>query len=200
MTTSTETAVAAAAATTAVLVPPPPPPAGVLVLPAAALVFGASGEEGRAVVEGLVNCGRYQYVYAFTRHYNNNKNKKSHHHDATAVYLRDGLGATLLSYDDDNDDNDNTAAAAGGGGVGGGGADLENIDHVERALTETRATAIFLVTTTELPTTMQTNMDSYSYSDAAEAEFQTICNFFKVLKKVQAQAPLTLRTAHVGHE
>jgi NmrA-like family len=60
-----------------------------------ALVFGANGEQGRAVVEGLVFAGAYDKVYAFTRET-----------DLEALrYLQDGLGATIIHGDLQNPDN-----------------------------------------------------------------------------------------------
>lgn len=53
-----------------------------------ALVFGASGEQGRAVVEGLVDRS-YRKVYAFTR-------------ESKDLYLEDGLGSTLFTGDIQN--------------------------------------------------------------------------------------------------
>jgi NmrA-like family len=110
-------------------------------------VLGANGEQGRAVVEGLVDSGAYDPVYAFTRET-----------DSEALhYLSDGLGATVRH------------------------GDIQNPDHVTKALRETGATAIFLVTTTELPTEIgQTS----GFSDAAEQEYQVIVLFFELLVKV----------------
>jgi hypothetical protein len=51
-------------------------------------VFGANSEQGRAVVEGLVDAG-YDPVYAFTRETDKE----------TLVYLEDGLGATVRQGD-----------------------------------------------------------------------------------------------------
>jgi nucleoside-diphosphate-sugar epimerase len=115
-----------------------------------ALVFGASGEEGRAAVEGLGEAG-YRPVYAFTR-------------EGADVYLTDGLGATLWT------------------------GDLQNPDHVRSALADTGAAAIFLVTTTELPTEPgQTS----GFSDAAEAEYQVIAAFFRILREVHERDGLS---------
>lgn len=111
-----------------------------------ALVFGASGEQGRAVIEGLVERG-YEPVYGFTR-------------ETSDRYLTDALGATLFT------------------------GDIQNPDHVRRALVETKAQAIFLVTTTELPAeTTRTTL----YSSLAEAEFQVIAEFFRLLDTVYQQ-------------
>jgi nucleoside-diphosphate-sugar epimerase len=108
-----------------------------------ALVFGASGEQGRAVVEGFLEAG-YAPVYGFTRKAQD------------ATYLTDALGATLLT------------------------GDLQNPDHVRRALLETQAQAIFLVTTTEMPTELG---ETTGFADASEAEFQVIVEFFQILKE-----------------
>lgn len=114
----------------------------------AALVFGASGEQGRAVVEGLVDAGYYP-VFAFGRYLQTET--------ATAQYLEDALGATIYT------------------------GDIENPDTVTKALRETKASAIMLITTTDLPYELgQTS----GFSDAAEAEFQVISNFFVLLKEV----------------
>jgi len=138
----------------------------------AALVFGASGEQGRAVVEGLIERGPYDPVYAFTRE----------GHD---LYLTDGLGARLYT------------------------GDIENPDHVRSALSETGARCIFLVTTTELSQYAADNSPSTAAaaaaaaaaassvpagpsnlataggaSDAAEAEFQVLVEFFHLLRSV----------------
>lgn len=113
------------------------------------LVFGASGEQGRAVVEGLLNAG-YPEVFAFTR-------------TPTDSYLTVALGATLYT------------------------GDIQNPSDVLEALLNTKAQCIFLVTTTELPTELgQTS----GCSDAAEAEFQVIVEFFHLLKQAYEQDKL----------
>jgi len=58
-----------------------------------ALVFGANSEQGRAVIEGLVEAG-YDPVYAFTRETDRE----------TLHYLTDGLGATVRHGDLQNPD------------------------------------------------------------------------------------------------
>jgi nucleoside-diphosphate-sugar epimerase len=109
------------------------------------LVFGASGEQGRAVVEGMTD---HNYsTYGFTR-------------ETTDAYLTDALGATLYT------------------------GDIQNPDHVLKALLETKAQCIFLVTTTELPAAIG---ETSGCSDAAEAEFQVIVEFFHLLKQAYAQ-------------
>lgn len=114
----------------------------------AAIVFGANSEQGRAVVEGLVNCGRYQPVYAFTRETNNHE---------IVQYLTDGLNANVIH------------------------GDIQNPNDVKDALSKTGAEAIFLATTTELPSEIgQTS----GYADAAENEYQVIILFFQLLVEV----------------
>lgn len=108
-----------------------------------ALVFGASGEEGRTVVAGLSEAG-YEPVFAFSRL-------------AKDPYLTDALGAELIT------------------------GDLQNIKNVKHAFVHSKAPAIFLVTTTELPTEM--NQDT-GFSSASEDEFQVIVEFFHILKEV----------------
>jgi hypothetical protein len=109
------------------------------------LIFGACGEQGRAVVEGLTDAGHV--TFGFTR-------------ETSDPYLTDALGANLFT------------------------GDVQNPDHVSRALLETKAQCIFFVTTTELPSDIgQTS----GYSDAAEAEFQVIVEFFHLLKEAYEQ-------------
>lgn len=115
---------------------------------APALVFGASGEQGRAVIEGLVEAG-YSPVYGFTRS------------TTDLTYLKDALGCQLYQ------------------------GDVGNPVDVENALTSTQATAIFLTTTTELPTEM-----GQGCWNAYEAEFEVIQIFFDTLLKVYNQDKL----------
>jgi nucleoside-diphosphate-sugar epimerase len=83
-------------------------------------------------------------------------------HD-TLHYLQDGLGAIILE------------------------GDLQNPDHVQKALKDTAAQSIFLVTSTELPTEIgQTS----GFSDAAENEYQVIVLFFQILVDVYKQDKL----------
>jgi hypothetical protein len=118
-----------------------------------ALIFGASGEQGRAVVEGMVDAG-YHPVYAFARYDHGDYTTNG---TAAQKYLTDALGATLLP------------------------GDLQNPDHVLNALLSTAAPAIFLVTTTDLPA--EIGQTESGFSDAMEAEFQVIVTFFHLLKQ-----------------
>jgi len=65
-----------------------------------ALVFGASSDEGRAVIEGLVESVRYDPVYAFTRHSGNKY-----------------LGATVFPGDIQNQDDVRNALVETGAGA-----------------------------------------------------------------------------------
>ena len=121
--------------------------------PKPALVFGASGEQGQAVLEGLSDYHDGQYfspIYAFGRHVDNFETTAE---TSSIQYLQ---------------------------------GDIQNPDHVGQALQSTRASCIFVVTTTNLPeTTVNTNDSAVptlsdhqpteaSYSEAAGAEYQVI--------------------------
>lgn len=147
-----------------------------------ALVFGASGEQGRAVLEGLQDSTKVTYskIYAFTRQQKKNGNSSSGStssngatsavavpHVAVASgdddsygnnlqYLRDALDATIIT------------------------GDIANGNDVRDALASTKADDIFLVTTTQLPTEIG---QTTGYFAAAEDEFQVIIQFFQVLKE-----------------
>jgi nucleoside-diphosphate-sugar epimerase len=112
-----------------------------------ALVFGASGEQGRAVMEGLVDHA-YDRVYGFTRLVENPEDTR---------YLQDALGCTLVQ------------------------GDIANGDDVRKALAETKATRIFLVTTTELPSEIGQTTGCWN---AMEAELEVVQQFFDILVKV----------------
>ena len=114
-----------------------------------ALVFGASGEQGRAVMEGLVDLG-YTPVYGFTRL----------HDKEEEIYLRDGLGGIVWK------------------------GDIANPDDVRKALLETKAQAIFFVTTTELPTEIGQTTGCWN---AMEAEYEVIQMFFDSLVQVHKE-------------
>ena len=114
-----------------------------------ALVFGASGEQGRAVMEGLADLG-YTPVYGFTRL----------HDKEEEIYLRDGLGGKVLK------------------------GDVANPEDVRKALLETKAEAIFFVTTTELPTEIGQTTGCWN---AMEAEYEVIQMFFDSLVQVHKE-------------
>lgn len=119
-----------------------------------ALVFGASGEQGRAVIEGLLESG-YSPVYGFTRSLEENP--------VELTYLKDALGCELWK------------------------GDVINPDDVSKALLQTKAQAIFFVTTTELPTEVGQTTGCWN---AMEAEYEAIQLFFEILKKVYEQDKL----------
>lgn len=143
----------------------PPPIAPRAATPA--LVVGANSEQGRAVVEGLVDAG-YSPVYALIPP----PPPAAVDHDGAppptplppkdgdrsgGCYLRDGLGATVLY------------------------GDLQNPHDVTAALTEAAAPAIFVVTSTALPSEIgQTS----GFAEAAEDECLTIVLFFQLLVEV----------------
>lgn len=111
------------------------------------LVFGASGEQGRAVMEGLVDYG-YEQVFGFTRLFENPEDTR---------YLQDALGCTLVQ------------------------GDIANGEDVRKTLTETRASCIFLVTTTDLPSEIGQTTGCWN---AMEAELEVLQQFFRVLLQV----------------
>ena len=113
-----------------------------------ALVFGVAGEQGRAVLEGLLDDGKYEPIYGFTSQALDNDSDQ---------YLTDALGCILLQ------------------------GELSNPSDVRKALSSTRATAIFLVTTTDFAA------GDVSYATAQEDEYDTIMQFFTILKEVYQQ-------------
>ena len=117
-----------------------------------ALVFGTSGEEGRAVLEGLIEAG-FQPVYAFTQ-------------QTSDTYLTDGLGAQLQ--------------------IG----NIENREDVRKALVETAAQAIYLITTTDLvPSDNAPNKPATSFDDATMAEYECMVGVAHVLSDVHKKDP-----------
>lgn len=110
----------------------------------AALVFGASGEQGRAVIEGFVDAG-YSPVYGFTS-------------SSTTIqdqYLSDALQCVLLE------------------------GQLGNPEDVRKALQSTKASTIFLTTTTDMPPDV-----AGGFHQAYENEYDAIVQFFTILKQV----------------
>jgi nucleoside-diphosphate-sugar epimerase len=116
-----------------------------------ALVFGASGIQGKAVLQGFVESDGYSPVYGVSRrqHPNDGKNED----DMSESHHREHDGVTFL--------------------VG----DFGSTEDVERILQQTKAQAIFVVSTTDLGNTA-------GFHVAMEDEYQTILNFFDTLIKV----------------
>ena len=113
-----------------------------------ALVFGASGAQGRAVIEGLTEHG-YGPIYGATRDIKT----------CDARYAQDVLDVTLVQLD------------------------LTDVQALEKVLLETRATSIFLVTTTDMPTGNGDRAD-FGFQSAEDVECDTIKTFFDTLVKV----------------
>lgn len=111
-----------------------------------ALVFGASGEQGRAVLEGLVDAG-YSPVYAFT----------SNPETLNDQYLSDALQCVVLD------------------------GRISNPDDVAKALHSTKAQAIFLTTTTNMPVVVKA---AGGFQSAQDEEYDTIIQWFQTLQKV----------------
>jgi hypothetical protein len=143
-----------------------------------ALVIGANNEQGRAVIEGLVDSQQYTIVYAMINksemHNSSNSNHHHHHHHHQSdsmqyqnsnieQYITDGLGATIIN------------------------GDIQNINDIHNVLITTNANYIFMITTTQLPTSIPVSSTSTSsistttsigYQKAADEEYETIINFF----------------------
>lgn len=81
-----------------------------------ALVLGASGDQGRAVIQGLLASGKYSPVFGATRDVS-----------SSGAIEAANMGAIMLKLD------------------------LDAPETIEKALLETKAPYIFLVTTTDLP-------------------------------------------------
>jgi hypothetical protein len=149
-TTTTTIPIPIPTTTTTTTTPKPKPPA---------LVFGASGEQGRAVLEGFVDAGYYP-VYAFSR---------SHHQDQDQEGITTNTTTTTTTSTTRNSQpyssqrlgfNDQYLSEALGCILLTG--DIANPQDVRNALTSSKAQAIFLVTTTDLPDEQQettTNKD-----------------------------------------
>ena len=137
-----------------------------------ALVFGISGDQGQYVATGLLASGDYEMVYGVTHH------SKEHVHAidrqlGMPIILRD---INALSTDKSNGDSLNTLTLLEG--------DLSNVHLLETLFVNTKATHIFLVTTTDLP---PIDSADASLHDAEEREYETIKEFFDVLVKVHAE-------------
>jgi hypothetical protein len=118
--------------------------------PKPALVFGASGEQGRAVIEGFVDAG-YSPVYGFT----------SNSDTISDQYLSDALQCVLLE------------------------GKLDNPDDVRKALLSTKAQAIFLTTTTDMPV-----QAGGGFQSSQDEEYETIVQWFTTLEKVYEEDKL----------
>ena len=88
-----------------------------------ALVFGASGEQGRAVLDGLLLHAHYGKIYGATRNITNAEKLLAKHKQQEHIKGR----VNLIE------------------------ADLAREESIEKVLMETKAESIFLVTTTDMP-------------------------------------------------
>ena len=146
-----------------------------------ALVFGASGEQGRAVIEGFVDAG-YSPVYAFSRCAGTTTGGSfSGGLDGTGTNVEafttaSATTATAASFNDQQYLTDALGCILLTG-------DIANPEHVRQALVSTKAEAIFLVTTTEFPEAYDIH-DASPIRSAMDAEYDVIVQFFKVVKEV----------------
>eukprot|EP00814_Leptocylindrus_danicus_P009711 CAMPEP_0116011846 /NCGR_PEP_ID=MMETSP0321-20121206/4795_1 /TAXON_ID=163516 /ORGANISM="Leptocylindrus danicus var. danicus, Strain B650" /LENGTH=766 /DNA_ID=CAMNT_0003481125 /DNA_START=108 /DNA_END=2408 /DNA_ORIENTATION=+ len=137
----------------------------------AAVVFGASSEQGRAVIEGLVDAG-FGKIYGVTSHLTYASRllaryKHEHHILKNRVYLLEC----------------------------GGGA-LSNPQQVKQVLSETQARYIFLVTATDLPRHAHTE----GCREAENMEYDAIRSFFDVLVEVYKEDGLERNVVFSSHE
>ncbi|KAG7367461.1 NmrA family protein [Nitzschia inconspicua] len=117
-----------------------------------ALVFGASGEQGRAVLEGFVDAG-YHPVFAFT----------SNRETVDDKYLTDALQCVVLE------------------------GNIDNPVDVASALRTTKAQAIFLTTTTNMPVVVKA---AGGFQAAQDEECETIVQWFQTLQQVYQEDKL----------
>mmetsp|Transcript_4585 Transcript_4585/g.6785 ORF Transcript_4585/g.6785 Transcript_4585/m.6785 type:complete len:724 (+) Transcript_4585:92-2263(+) len=121
-----------------------------------ALVLGASGDQGRAVIQGLLASGKYSPVFGATRDVS-----------SSGAIEAANMGAIMLKLD------------------------LDAPETIEKALLETKATYIFLVTTTDLPPHSDTTKDYFNSSplnrgrasakEAESKEYDSIICFFDMV-------------------
>jgi hypothetical protein len=114
----------------------------------AALVFGASGEQGRAVLGGFVDAG-FSPVYGFS----------SDPDTINDQYLSDALQCILLE------------------------GKISNPTDVRKALETTKAQAIFLTTTYEMPV----SQEATGYQAAQDEEYEAIVQWFQTLLEVHKE-------------
>mmetsp|Transcript_45106 Transcript_45106/g.94614 ORF Transcript_45106/g.94614 Transcript_45106/m.94614 type:complete len:784 (+) Transcript_45106:71-2422(+) len=135
----------------------------------AALVFGISGDQGQAVARGLLASSSYHHVYAVTRDISKDRV------EAIAKSIPVSLNNDEEAGDDDIA-HDSVAKH-----VTIIQADLNNATSIRQAFVRTRATDIFLVTTTDVPTE---GAAMGSFRESEELEYDSIKSFFDVLVDV----------------
>ncbi|KAL7542655.1 hypothetical protein ACHAXR_011962 [Thalassiosira sp. AJA248-18] len=135
-----------------------------------ALVFGISGDQGQSVASGLLAAGSYSRIYGVTRDVSRDRIEAIAKRMSVPVEVDDGAAG------------DNTLA---GDSVAKHvtiiDADLNNAASLRRVFVRSRATDIFLVTTTDVPTE---GAAMGSFHESEELEYESIKTFFDVLVEV----------------
>mmetsp|Transcript_18370 Transcript_18370/g.44361 ORF Transcript_18370/g.44361 Transcript_18370/m.44361 type:complete len:745 (-) Transcript_18370:45-2279(-) len=157
-------------------------------VPVPALVFGASGEQGRAVLEGLVDSPDFSPVYGFSSTFKNTSDTPNTTNGGNNVvdddfggsdnsnkkYLVDALGVTLLE------------------------GRLNDPDAVRDALITTKAQAIFLASTYEMPIETDSSTTAGGYQAAEDEEYQTVMQFFDIVKQLHHDEQQQQQQQHSG--
>lgn len=134
-----------------------------------ALVFGISGDQGQAVASGLIATGTYRRVFGVTRVVS------KAHADAISGHMSVPV---LMEEEVPGDDN---AGDSIDEHVTLITADLKSASSLRKAFVRTRATDIFLVTTTDVPTE---GAAVGSFHESEGLEYESIKTFFDVLLEV----------------
>lgn len=157
-----------------------------------ALIFGISGEQGQYVAKGLLSTRTYRHVYGITRDVSPSHVASIEEHMGVPVRGNVASSApvqTPPTNDDGNHGSDDNPPSIDGHVTLLPG-DLNDAHSIRAVLSSTRATDIFLVTTTDLPPEDGDTLGSFHESEMRE--FESICQFFDVLVEVHRQddAPL----------
>ena len=120
-----------------------------------ALVFGISGDQGQAVASGLIATGSYLHVHGCTHDVSNN-------FEAIAKHMSVPVSIDIT----------NVSAGSAADHVTIIQVDLNSTASIEQAFECTRATDIFLVTTTDIPS-YAAAMGSFHESE--EMEYESVC-------------------------
>ena len=137
-----------------------------------ALVFEISGDQGQSVAAGLLATGIYQKVYGVTR------DVSKHHAKAIANHM----SVPVVNIDVQTENDDKHVTFSTDKHVTLIDADLNSSSSLRRVFARTRATDIFLVTTTDVPTE---DAAVGSFHESEELEYESIKTFFDVLVEVQ---------------
>jgi hypothetical protein len=166
-----------------------------------ALVFGASGEQGRAVLEGFVDAGYYP-VYAFSRSHHQEHQEPEPKAEGTTTTTTPSRNSRYSSQQQQQQQqvfNDQYLSEALGCILLTG--DIANPEDVRQALTVTQAQAIFLVTTTDLPEEEEDGKTTAGgYKGAMDAERDVIVQFFQIVKEVHEADMLSLSLQQHHHQ